>query len=90
MYYQNKSIVNTNNLGVIIMDELIPQRYNSVSKTIVTEAEETGVNSVTTAVLQKVLIGRNSSEKIQIDPNKKLQESDSTDKTYKKNQAPLL
>lgn len=54
-----KTLLNINKSGTIITEELIPQRYNTVSKIKISQPEETGVNSTTTAKLNTVAVEPN-------------------------------
>jgi len=52
MYFKTSLKLNTS--GTLITEELIPQRYNTVSKIKVSKPEENGINSTTTAKIQTI------------------------------------
>jgi len=51
-----KTLLNINKSGTLITGELIPQRYNTVSRTEITQPDETGINSTTTAKINTVVL----------------------------------
>lgn len=51
-----KTLLNINKSGTLITGELIPQRYNTVSRIEITQPDETGINSTTTAKINTVAL----------------------------------